>query len=170
MHRLRKIFWISILCGVLLLSGCRNTEEKSDEAANTVSAEEYMEGFLEEFFSFDKESRYSSAQDMDDTFFEQYYEPLKSYITQECYEALYGNRIPLKYDMAVAEKNAEAEAEDIEIKNYEDDTYEFSVQVKIIAEEEALMTFKGQMSVTEDGKVGSFTIEEESDFVSFLEK
>lgn len=165
---MKKIFLITIMCGVIMLNGCQSVEETN--VTDVSSAEECMEDFLGEFFSFDKDGRYSSAQDMDETFYEQYYEPLKNYTTQECYESLYSNRIPLKYDMAVTEKCDEVEVDEIVLKNYADDIYEFSVRVEMVADEEISLEFKGQIGVTEDGKISSLTINHENDFLNFLGK
>ena len=83
------IFMIVIM-SVLLLAGCQK-DEANKENANT--SQKIEKEFLQQIFTSDYEERYTNF--LKDEDMEAYYKSLSEYTTQECFEYLQQNRIPL---------------------------------------------------------------------------
>lgn len=159
----KKSLLFSCICITALLTACGSQGESEEVLESFQSKEECMEAFLEEFFSLDKDARFSSMEEMNEEELEAYAALFERYVTEDCNQQLQNNRLPSRYDAMAARNGYEVTVEDVDLELYADDTYEFTVRVEIAGSKIQEDEFQGQISANEDFKVDNVYISKEAD-------
>ena len=128
-YKLKKKLKFIFICllFVIWVSGCSD---------NTVNDTEFINSFLTEVFTLNKDDRYTnfnntvinSSEDLDAAV-NTYYLNISSFLTDDCLSELKKNRIPLKYDIEAEKEDAEIKSVKISISDHNDDKYTFELSL-----------------------------------------
>ncbi len=128
-----KLLCVLLIC-CSILTGC------GKESSSSALAEQ----FLKQVFTSNLEQRYDSFQNVDiadENALKEathlYYQDFEAMVTEDCLEKLVANRIPLSYDKAAAESNAEVSVEKISLEALPEGGYEYTVTLKVMTNGES---------------------------------
>lgn len=121
-----NILIIVILTCAILVTSC-------NQSINTAVKEEVVTNFLNEFFSFNKDNRYKTISDTSNDIssleksISNYYNAFDDFASQQCIETMTANRLPIKYDLMVYEKNLSLIICDVIIHEVRENVFSFEI-------------------------------------------
>lgn len=165
--KLKTIIGTMILATMILFVGCAK-----DEANPQI---EVGEGFLEEFYSFNKDGRYDEFEavledrtitqenvvSVMDEAINQYYATMSEYSSEDAIKYITNNRLPMGVEESYKEDGKTLEVDSITLEVTEENKYNWIVTAKITDsnKEETIIEQKGQMIFNKDNKIESVYFE-----------
>lgn len=165
----KKVVYILLLC--VFFSGCNGPTSQPEtvgQAVADISENDLKLNtakiFLNTFFSFNSNDRFSSMDASVRRELDQYYAVFADLVTQSCMVEMKRLRIPYSYDEWYVTNYDSVVIKEITLSVYEDNVFDYVIKLELTDENEVIETeFHGQVGIEANGLVNSIYVAQNYD-------